>query len=162
MHYLTKKFSTGILFIGITVCGSVSADQSTKKTELVTSTGQEQIIQMLEDDLNFETQRKQLSNELALEKLRLELNKLKSESQPVLQPSQSASLEQKIDGKPVSVVQAPAIVLVSEVAGLSRILVKDGDKVNLYHPSETFIANNGNKYKFTSHSGAKFILKEVK
>lgn len=162
MHYLTKKFPAGILFIGFTVCGSVSANQSTEKIESVTSTGQEQIIQMLEDDLNFEAQRKQLSNELALEKLRLELNKLKSENQPVLQPSQSASLEQKNDGKPVSFAQAPAIVLVSEVAGLSRILVKDGDKVNLYHPSEKFIANNGKKYKFISHSGAKFILKEVK
>lgn len=118
-------------------------------------------MRMLEEDLNFESQRKQLSNELALEKLRIELNKLKAESQPVVTFSPSQSDEKTGEYSPVKTGTPPVIVLVSEVAGLSRILIKDGESVKLRKPSEAFTASNGNKYRLVSQGGQRFTLKEV-
>ncbi|EGQ0034807.1 lngG [Escherichia albertii] len=149
-----------IMISGVSVCDNVFALDLQDKVETV-SPAQEQIVRMLEEDLNFESQRKQLSNELALEKLRLELNKLKAEQQPAVTFAPSQSDEKAGDYLPVKSGTPPVIVLVSEVAGLSRILVKDGESVKLRKPSEAFIASNGNKYRLVSQGSNKFTLKEV-
>ncbi|MGS14208.1 lngG [Escherichia coli] len=145
---------------GVIICSNASAQESQDKSEKVTP-AQEQIVRMLEEDLNFESQRKQLSNELALEKLRLELNKLKAENQPVVQFTQSPADEKKSELSSVKLASPPAIVLVSEVAGLSRILVKDGESIKLRKPSEIFTASNGNKYRLVSLGNQKYTLKDV-
>lgn len=149
-----------IAISGTSVCGNALATDLQDKVETV-SPAQEQIVRMLEEDLNFESQRKQLSNELALEKLRIELNKLKAESQPVVTFSPSQSDEKTGVYSPVKTGTPPVIVLVSEVAGLSRILIKDGESVKLRKPSEAFTASNGNKYRLVSQGGQRFTLKEV-
>ncbi|MDA6494879.1 lngG, partial [Escherichia coli] len=61
----------------------------------------------------------------------------------------------------VKLASPPAIVLVSEVAGLSRILVKDGESIKLRKPSEIFTAINGNKYRLVSLGNQKYTLKDV-
>ncbi|EOU3971295.1 TPA: lngG [Salmonella enterica] len=152
-----------VIFIaisGISVCGNTLAKDSQDKVDTI-SPAQEQIVRMLEEDLNFESQRKQLSNELALEKLRLELNKLKAEGQPVVTFSPSQSDKKTEEYSSVKTGTPPVIVLVSEVAGLSRILVKDGESVKLRKPSESFTASNGNEYRLVSKGDQKFTLKEV-
>lgn len=149
-----------IAISGTSVCGNVLATDLQDKLETV-SPAQEQIVRMLEEDLNFESQRKQLSNELALEKLRSELNKLKAESQPVVTFSPPQSDEKTGEYSSVKTGTPPVIVLVSEVAGLSRILVKDGESVRLRKPSEAFTASDGNTYRLVSQGDQRFTLKEV-
>ncbi|EBW3355068.1 hypothetical protein DPD80_27030, partial [Salmonella enterica subsp. enterica serovar Muenchen] len=52
--------------------------------EVPVTAGQEQIVRALQDDITFERQKRQLSNELALEKLRAELQKVRGENAPAV------------------------------------------------------------------------------
>ncbi|EIC0165215.1 hypothetical protein K9325_004060, partial [Salmonella enterica subsp. enterica serovar Kinondoni] len=87
--------------------------------------GQEQIVRALQDDIVFERQKRQLSNELALEKLRAELQKVRGENAPAVatMPVAPPVATPVRDESPVPVPRAvpPSVVLVSQVAGVSRV-----------------------------------------
>ncbi|ADO47282.1 hypothetical protein [[Enterobacter] lignolyticus] len=144
----------------LSACASVAAQEVNGASSLA-SPGQEQIVRLLEEDFNFEAQKRQLSNQLALEKLRNELNKLKADGQVIPQLSSPAVTDSTAELKPVIATEVPAILLISEVAGLPRILVKDGDNIKLRKPSDIFVADNAKKYKFVSQGSQKFLLKEI-
>lgn len=161
MRQLNITLVFSIVATTLPVCANVAAQEVGGTTPLMNS-GQEQIVRLLEEDFNFETQKKQLSNQLALEKLRNELNKLKADNQTMPQVASPASTDSTTEFKSVMTSEPPAILLISEVAGLPRILVKDGDSVKLRKPSETFSASNQRKYKFVPQGSQKFILQEVR
>lgn len=160
MRKLSIKKTIGILIVTMPVSGKIIAEDMSKY-KLQSVPGQEQIVRMLEEDFNFESQRKQLSNQLALEKLRNELSKLRLDSHPEQQIAVSTSSDEKSDAISSVAVEAPAIVLISEVAGVSRILVNDAGNIKLRSPADKFIANNNRHYKFVTKEDKKFVLKEV-
>lgn len=160
MRKLSIKKTIGILVITMTVSGEIIAGEM-GGANFDSVPGQEQIIRMLEEDFNFESQRKQLSNQLALEKLRNELNKLRTDSHPEQQIVVSASSDERKDNISAIAVEAPEIVLISEVAGVQRILVNDAGNIKLRTPADKFTANNNRHYKFVTKENKKYVLKEV-
>ncbi|ECH6755568.1 TPA: lngG [Salmonella enterica] len=128
--------------------------------------GQEQIVRALQDDITFERQKRQLSNELALEKLRAELQKVRGENAPVVatMPATLPSVSTPVrDESPVPVPRAapPSVVLVSQVAGVSRVGVSVNGKLQFVSRNEKFSAN-GKRYRLVPAKNNQFIVREVK
>lgn len=157
---------------------TASASQQTTPTEMsgkVATTvsapvtaGQDQLVKSLQDDIAFERQKRQLSNELALEKLRAELQKVRGESTPTtIMPVTPPTVTQKIE-KPfipsipqVRTVAPPSVVLVSQVAGVTRVGVSINGQIQLVGRHEIFSAN-GRKYQLEPTKNNMLVAKEVK
>ncbi|HAG2284918.1 TPA: hypothetical protein G8W61_005328 [Salmonella enterica] len=126
--------------------------------------GQDQIVRALQDDIVFERQKRQLSNELALEKLRAELQKVRGESRPaVTMPVTPPSVAMPVrEEQHVSVPQAapPTVVLVSQVAGVSRVGISVNGQLRFVGRQEKFAAN-GKKYQLVSEKN-RLVAREVK
>ncbi|EFT4510244.1 lngG [Salmonella enterica subsp. enterica serovar Stanley] len=128
--------------------------------------GQEQIVRALQDDITFERQKRQLSNELALEKLRAELQKVRGENAPAVatMPATLPSVSTPVrDESPVPVPRAapPSVVLVSQVAGVSRVGVSVNGQLQFVSRNEKFSAN-GKRYRLVPAKNNQFIVREVK
>ncbi|HEC8924852.1 TPA: hypothetical protein R4D26_000902 [Salmonella enterica subsp. enterica serovar Stanley] len=126
--------------------------------------GQDQIVRALQDDIVFERQKRQLSNELALEKLRAELQKVRGESTPAVTmpvaPPPVVSTVRDEPSAPVIQSAPPSVVLVSQVAGVSRVGVSVNGQIRFVGRQEKFAAN-GKKYQLVSDKN-KLVAREVK
>ncbi|HFD8837120.1 TPA: lngG [Salmonella enterica] len=128
--------------------------------------GQEQIVRALQDDITFERQKRQLSNELALEKLRAELQKVRGENAPAVAtmpvaPPVATPVRDETPA-PVSRRSAPpSVVLVSQVAGVSRVGISVNGQLQFVSRSEKFSAN-GKQYRLVPAKNNQFIVREVK
>ncbi|EKC2495416.1 lngG [Salmonella enterica] len=132
--------------------------------EAPVTAGQEQIVRALQDDIVFERQKRQLSNELALEKLRAELQKVRGESTPaVTMPVAPPPVVMPVheDSPPVIRAPLPQVVLVSQVAGVSRVGVSVNGQLQFVGRNGTFSAN-GKRYHLVSEKNNKLIVQEVK
>ncbi|HHY6339511.1 TPA: lngG [Salmonella enterica] len=127
--------------------------------------GQEQIVRALQDDIVFERQKRQLSNELALEKLRAELQKVRGENAPAVatMPVAQPVATPVRDESPVPVPRAapPSVVLVSQVAGVSRVGVSVNGQLQFVSRSEKFSAN-GKRYRLVPAKDNQLTVREVK
>ncbi|EBU9820075.1 lngG [Salmonella enterica subsp. enterica serovar Newport] len=127
--------------------------------------GQEQIVRALQDDITFERQKRQLSNELALEKLRAELQKVRGENAPAVatMPVAPPVATPVRDESPVPVPRAapPAVVLVSQVAGVSRVGISVNGQLQFVSRNEKFSAN-GKHYRLVPAKNNQLIVREVK
>lgn len=128
--------------------------------------GQEQIVSALQDNITFERQKRQLSNELALEKLRAELQKVRGENAPVVatMPSTPPSVSSPVrDESPVPVprVAPPSVVLISQVAGVSRVGVSVNGQLQFISRNEKFSAN-GKRYRLVPAKDNQLTVREVK
>lgn len=128
--------------------------------------GQDQIVRALQDDIVFERQKRQLSNELALEKLRAELQKVRGEGAPAVTTMPVAPLPAAMpvrDEPSAPVMQAapPTVVLVSQVAGVSRVGVSVNGQIRFVGRHETFPAN-GKKYRLEPAKNKLLVAREVK
>ncbi|MKU04663.1 lngG [Salmonella enterica subsp. enterica] len=127
--------------------------------------GQEQIVRALQDDIVFERQKRQLSNELALEKLRAELQKVRGENAPAVatMPVAPPVATPVRDESPVPVPRAvpPSVVLVSQVAGVSRVGISVNGQLQFVSRNEKFSAN-GKHYRLVPAKNNQFIVREVK
>ncbi|EEG7921335.1 lngG [Salmonella enterica] len=126
--------------------------------------GQEQIVRALQDDIVFERQKRQLSNELALEKLRAELQKVRGESTPaVTMPVAPPPVVMPAheDSPPVIHTPLPQVVLVSQVAGISRVGVSVNGQLQFVGRTGTFSAN-GKRYQLVPEKNNKLTVREVK
>ncbi|EKB5404550.1 lngG [Salmonella enterica] len=127
--------------------------------------GQEQIVRALQDDIAFEQQKRQLSNELALEKLRAELQKVRGEnapavtSMPVAPPVATPVHDEPV--APVSRAAPPSVVLISQVAGVSRVGVSVNGQLQFVGRHETFPAN-GKRYRLVPAKNNQLTVREVK
>ncbi|EDM3692342.1 lngG [Salmonella enterica subsp. enterica serovar Infantis] len=127
--------------------------------------GQEQIVRALQDDIAFEQQKRQLSNELALEKLRAELQKVRGEnapavtSMPVAPPVATPVHDEPV--APVSRAAPPLVVLISQVAGVSRVGVSVNGQLQFVGRHETFPAN-GKRYRLVLAKNNQLTVREVK
>lgn len=132
---------------------------------LPASNGQEQIVHALQDDIVFERQKRQLSNELALEKLRSELQKVRDEQRPSFRDDGGATMPAQMpdgDNPPsVSYGAAPSVVLVSQVAGVSRVAVSVNGELRFFSPRET-ISANGKQYRLVPVKNGLLTVREIR
>ncbi|EBI7230588.1 lngG [Salmonella enterica] len=128
--------------------------------------GQEQIVRALQDDIAFEQQKRQLSNELALEKLRAELQKVRGENAPAVtsMPVAPPPVATPVHDEPVAPVSRaapPSVVLISQVAGVSRVGVSVNGQLQFVGRHETFPAN-GKRYRLVPAKNNQLTVREVK
>lgn len=94
---------------------------------------QDHVVEMIEKDFNFESQYRELVNQLALEKVRSELRKLRDEkkaSSAGVMPVSTARTMDDISASPGATSQsAPELrpLLISEIAGQTRVAIAGGD-----------------------------------
>lgn len=146
-----------------TAASTPPADADADAAPVAVSAGQEQLVRALQDDILFERQKRQLSNELALEKLRAELQKVRADSAPALTmpvaPPQAEKPER--DAPPPPPAAPPSVVLVSQVAGVSRVGVSVNGQLRFIGRNETFPAN-GKTYRLVAGKNSLLVAREVK
>lgn len=133
---------------------SVNPAEPANTAESIPTPVQEHIIQMMQNDITFDVQKRELSNELELEKIRSEINKLKEDNEPISVEPVRAPESVQPDVQPVETVEAvalPKVVLVSEIAGVSRVAVSSGDGVKMVRLNEKF-TQEGHQF-IVSNSG---------
>ncbi|WP_122097456.1 hypothetical protein [Rahnella sp. Larv3_ips] len=136
---------------------SVNPAEPANTAESIPTPVQEHIIQMMQNDITFDAQKRELSNELELEKIRSEINKLKEDNEPIsVEPVRAPEVTEPVqpDVQPVETVEAvalPKVVLVSEIAGVSRVAVSSGDGVKMVRLNEKF-TQEGHQF-IVSNSG---------
>lgn len=144
-----------------TAASAPPADADADATPVALSAGQEQLVSALQDDILFERQKRQLSNELALEKLRAELQKVRADSAPALTmpvaPPQVAKPQPDAPPPPAA---PPRVVLVSQVAGISRVGVSVNGQLRFIGRNETFPAN-GKTYRLVAGKNSLLVAREV-
>lgn len=94
---------------------------------------QDHVVEMIEKDFNFESQYRELANQLALEKVRSELRKLRGEKKAdsaAVMPMSTASTMDDISASPGATSEsAPGLrpLLISEIAGQKRVAIAGAD-----------------------------------
>ena len=143
-----------------------AAEVSVNSVETVENTPtpvQEHIIQMMQDDISYDAKKRELSNELELEKIRSEINKLKEDNEPIsVEPVRAPEVAEPVqpDVQTVEAVALPKVVLVSEIAGVSRVAVSYDDGVKMVRLNEKF-SLEGHQF-IVSHSGSGMpIVREI-
>ena len=132
----------------------VNPAEPANTAESIPTPVQEHIIQMMQNDITFDAQKRELSNELELEKIRSEINKLKEDNEPISVEPVRAPESVQPDVQPVETVEAvalPKVVLVSEIAGVSRVAVSSGDGIKMVRLNEKF-TQEGHQF-IVSNSG---------
>ncbi|TKU98958.1 hypothetical protein [Citrobacter sp. wls620] len=90
---------------------------------------QDHVVEMIEKDFNFESQYRELANQLALEKVRSELRKLRGEKKTdsaAVMPVSTASTMDYISASPGATSEsAPGLrpLLISEITGQKRVAI---------------------------------------
>ncbi|HAK4778121.1 TPA: lngG [Salmonella enterica] len=148
-----------------TVSAQPQIPPAAEVNSIPTTAGQDQIVRALQDDIVFERQKRQLSNELALEKLRAELQKVRGESTPAASMSVTpppavvpVHNESPVEASPTF---PPAVVLVSQVAGVSKVGITVNGQLRFVGRNETFNAN-GKKYHLVPTKNNLLVAREMK
>ncbi|MFP2239576.1 hypothetical protein ACLEX4_13705 [Pseudescherichia vulneris] len=149
--------------------GTAAEQKVVEKPVVVPAPIQEHISQLVEDDFSYNQMQRRLSQEVELAKLRLQMAKLKSEAaelvpSPVMTQSSPSTSAESADKKVPAVAQfngEPKILMLSQLAGITRAAISIGDKTIFVRPGEVFPAN-GKEYMVHQGSGIKNAsVKEV-
>lgn len=125
--------------------------------KLVQMTIQEQFEQLVEDDYAFQSAKRKLENEVALEKMRSEIRKLRGEDKkaPASPAAPVRKAEPETNAKLLAPVSTalPHVVLESVIGGRARVAIVNhsGDQLRYAAPGEMF-----------SMDGLQYILKKDK
>lgn len=104
---------------------------------------QDRLASIVEEDYAFEKQRRQLANEVELEKMRSELRKLRGEDK-----MRSAPVE-RVAASPApaqSSLVMPRVLLAAEIGGSQRVAVTDGNALRYVRYGEVF-SMGGSSFK---------------
>jgi len=114
---------------------------------------QDEFIKIMQDNLSFEKEKRQLVNEVALEKLRSELKKLRGTTTSPIIPEMTENKNVRAEAS------HPYVVLVSKIGGLTRVLVSDGGNKHYLSAGEHF-SSGGKNYILDINSAGKYQVKE--
>ena len=128
--------------------------QAAATAEIAASPMQNHVVQLMEKDFSFETQYRELNNQLALEKLRSELRKLRggnAASVPVPATPLTAAETDFNDEPAEAGASAPALraLLISEIAGQKRVAISgEGGGVKMVPLNKRFSYGG---YEYIAH-----------
>ncbi|EBF4234770.1 hypothetical protein I3F86_002207 [Salmonella enterica] len=114
---------------------------------------QDEFVKIMQDNLFFEKEKRQLANEVALEKLRSELKKLRGTGTSPVMPTMTETKAPAVE------VSHPYVVLVTKIGGLTRVLVSDGRNKHYLSVGEHF-SSGGKSYVLTTEGKGKYQVKE--
>ncbi|EDU9604345.1 hypothetical protein YT03_000337 [Salmonella enterica subsp. enterica] len=114
---------------------------------------QDEFTKIMQDNISFEKEKRQLVNEVALEKLRSELKKLRGTATSPAIPTMTENSTVRPEAS------HPYVILVSKIGGLTRILVSDGGNKYYLSAGERF-SSGGKSYVLNMNSAGKYYVKE--
>lgn len=112
---------------------------------------QDRLVRIIEDDYAYEMQRRQLSNEVVLEKMRSDIRKLRGEDKKPLTPAPIISAQVTENKAPVQEhmpIALPHVVLEADIGGSRRVAVTDGKALRYVRAGEAF-SMGGNDFKLS-------------
>lgn len=132
----------------------------------VPMTMQEQLQQLVEDDYAFQSAKRKLENEVALEKMRSEIRKLRGEDKKAsaipVAPVRKAEPESNAKQPASAPAVMPHVVLESVIGGRARVAISNnsGDQLRYAAPGETF-SMDGQQYMLKRDKRAGLKIEEV-
>ncbi|EED3619795.1 hypothetical protein ER69_00735 [Salmonella enterica subsp. enterica serovar Newport] len=114
---------------------------------------QDEFIKIMQENLSFEKEKRQLVNEVALEKLRSELKKLRGTTTSTVIPEMTENKTVRAEAS------HPYVVLVSKIGGLTRVLVSDSGNKYYLSVGEHF-SSGGKNYILNMNNAGKYQVKE--
>lgn len=114
---------------------------------------QDEFVKMMQDNIFFEKEKRQLANEVALEKLRSELKKLRGTGTSPVMPVMPETKLPRVE------VPHPYVVLVTKIGGLTRVMVSAGGNKHYLSVGERF-SSGGKNYTLTTDGKGKYQVKE--
>lgn len=141
---LIISFALSFCFLSAANAESViPPTESETAKEVVPAPVQQHLIDMMQNDFSYEDQKRALSNELELEKLRSEISKTREtyQSVPVAEISTAAPEREEPTAAVLEPVDLPKVLLTSEIGGISRVAISQNNTVKLVRLNEHFILN---------------------
>lgn len=128
---------------------------------------QNHIIELMEKDFSYESKQRELSQELALEKLRSEIRKVRDEKKNLAAPApMNVAADNNMDYQQMddSVITAPILraLLISEIAGQKRVAVSAGNGAVKMVPLNQKFSYAGYDYIASHTQGDLIAVKELK
>jgi len=162
---LVLGFTSSEVYAADTKPSDSTAAKNNTQSDALPAPVQDHMIEMMQDDFTFENQKRALSNELELEKIRSEIQKTKgiTEVAPVVEAPVNnivANEGTPDEGKMVEEIPLPKVLLVSDIGGMSRVAISSNNIVKLVKINEKF-SMDGHNF-IVSNSGHNMpTIKEV-
>lgn len=152
---LVLGFTSSEVFAADTKPSDSTAAKNNTQSDALPAPVQDHMIEMMQDDFTFENQKRALSNELELEKIRSEIQKAKgiTEVAPVVETSANntdANEGTPDEGKMIEEMPLPKVLLVSDIGGVSRVAISSNNVVKLVKINEKFSMDGHNFIVFNA------------
>ncbi len=121
---------------------------------------QDRLAAIVEDDYAFEKARRELANEVELEKMRSELRKLRGEDRKAPQPVAPAASKAEPQQQSVQTIIMPHVVLEAQIGGAQRTAVTDGDTLRYVRAGEVF-SMGGHNYKLAKDKKSVLLVESA-
>lgn len=126
---------------------------------------QEHISKLMQDDVEYNEKLRELSHLVVLAKLRLEIAKIKSEASELSAPPPVNNGEEKsgtAEAKPpVALISPPRVLMLSQIAGVTKAAVSVGTKTIFVRIGELFAVNGKRYVVHQDKSGQRSFVQEV-
>lgn len=165
MQSLTRSLTAGMFLLGAGLAQAAPVTDLPPAPPLTApslpeSAMQQHIQKMVEEDYAWEAKKREVANELELEKMKSEIRKLRGEdnvrpmTQPVSIPEESSTTQHSS--------ASPHLLLESNIGGLSRVAVSsaDGSALRYVSPGERFTLD-GRQYQLVRDRTSGLIIKEA-
>lgn len=160
MQSVKRHLTAGLLLLGAGMAQAAPTTDLPPAPPIPGSAMQQHIQQMVEEDYAWEVKKRDVANELELERMKSEIRKLRGEdnvqarAQPVSMPEDSGT-SQSSSG-------LPHVLLESNIGGLSRVAVSSADGSNLRYvsPGERFTLD-GRQFQLVRDKISGLTIKET-
>ncbi|KNC12229.1 hypothetical protein AC791_02510 [Klebsiella sp. RIT-PI-d] len=139
---------------------TASARVNNSAADNQTQAVQDRLAAIVEDDYEFEKARRELANEVELEKMRSELRKLRGEDRKAPQPVAPAASEAEPQQQSVQTIIMPRVVLEAQIGGAQRTAVTDGDTLRYVRAGEVF-SMGGHNYKLAKDKKSVLLVESA-
>jgi len=164
MQSVIRSLTAGLLMLGGGLAYAAPTQDLPPAPSPEESAMQQHLQRMVEEDYAWEAKKRELTNELELERMKSEIRKLRGEDK--MRPaSQSVPVSDstliEADGRPSSG-ELPHILLESNIGGLSRVAVGSADGSDLLYvtPGDNFTLD-GRQYQLVRDQRARLAIKET-
>lgn len=160
MQSLKGSLTAGLFLFGAGMAQAAPTTALPPAPSLPESAMQQHIQQMVEEDYVWEAKKRDVANELELEKMKSEIRKLRGEDnvQAIAQP---VSIPEEVSTPHFSST-SPHLLLESNIGGLSRVAVSsaDGSELRYISPGERFTLD-GRQYQLVRDTKSGLRIKET-
>lgn len=160
MQSVKIRLTAGLFLLGSAIAQAAPTADLPPAPPVPESAMQQHIQKMVEEDYAWEAKKREVANELELERMKSEIRKLRGEDKMPL-TAQPVSIPAEI-GATQSNNASPHILLESNIGGLSRIAVSnaDGSALRYVSPGERFMLD-GHQYQLVRDKTSGLTVKEA-